>query len=211
MNTDARAQTRTTTRPMMLRVLVTAIGLLAVTTGTVACGRKIGDGCASSADCDPTGGTRTCDLSQPGGYCILEGCDARSCPSEAICVRFFPEALLMQTPTNTCAPPVSPDPATSCDGGIGGETDGGTLTASACAADAVCLACSPEQCCAHGTGICARLSWEKRDCVLACASNGDCRAGYVCTPTGTGGAVALTLNLDPATAPKFCAPAPPAN
>lgn len=59
-----------------------------------ACGRKIGDSCSTSIDCDPTGATRTCDLSQPGGYCVIEGCDARSCPEDSHCVRFFPELFL---------------------------------------------------------------------------------------------------------------------
>lgn len=59
-----------------------------------ACGRKIGDSCTTSNDCDPTTGTRSCDLSQPGGYCVLEGCDARSCPEDSFCARFFPATFL---------------------------------------------------------------------------------------------------------------------
>ena len=39
-----------------------------------ACGRDIGDECQTSVDCDPNG-TRACDLSQPGGYCTVLGCD----------------------------------------------------------------------------------------------------------------------------------------
>lgn len=71
------------------------LGLMLVASGVVGgCGRKIGDSCTTSADCDPTRGTRTCDLSQPGGYCIVEGCDARSCPEDSVCVRFFPTAFL---------------------------------------------------------------------------------------------------------------------
>jgi hypothetical protein len=206
-------QPRTLTSRRAFFRLVTAGCLLAVITGTAACGRKIGDACASSADCDPTSGTRTCDLSQLGGYCLLEGCDARSCPSEAVCVRFFPEALLLQTPTNRCALPVSSTATTGsvdggADAGTNDDTDGGTMP---CSANEVCLACGPGQGCTPGTGTCARLSWEKRDCVLSCGSNADCRGGYICKQTGTGGTIALTLNPDPAAAPKFCAPAPPAN
>jgi hypothetical protein len=75
---------------------------------TVGCGHKVGDSCTNSADCDPSGGTRTCDLSQPGGYCIVEGCDARSCPSDSVCVRFFPcdpaAACTTAVPGSCCDP-----------------------------------------------------------------------------------------------------------
>jgi hypothetical protein len=60
--------------------------MLAVGAG---CGHKVGDSCKSSVDCDPNG-TRSCDLSQPGGYCTIVGCDETSCPSEAACIRTFP-------------------------------------------------------------------------------------------------------------------------
>jgi hypothetical protein len=70
---------------------------------TGACGRKIGDACTTSADCDPSTGTRSCDLSQPGGYCVIEGCDARSCPSDSFCVRFFPEIFVRKLCADTCA------------------------------------------------------------------------------------------------------------
>jgi hypothetical protein len=39
-------------------------------------------------DCSPLG-DRFCDIASPGGYCIIEGCDQKSCPGEAVCVRFF--------------------------------------------------------------------------------------------------------------------------
>ena len=35
----------------------------------VGCGHDIGDECQTSIDCDPNG-TRSCDLSQPGGYSL---------------------------------------------------------------------------------------------------------------------------------------------
>ena len=54
-----------------------------------ACGKEIGDDCATNVDC-PQDGTRDCDLSQPGGYCTVNGCDEKSCPSEAVCIRIFP-------------------------------------------------------------------------------------------------------------------------
>ncbi|MGB5811478.1 MAG: hypothetical protein WBG86_13150 [Polyangiales bacterium] len=56
-----------------------------------ACQPRIGDSCAGSRDCSATG-QRQCDLTQPGGYCTVKGCDADTCPDGAICVewRFNP-------------------------------------------------------------------------------------------------------------------------
>jgi hypothetical protein len=69
-----------------------------------ACGRKIGDECKTQYDCNEEDDTRTCDISQPGGYCTIEGCDETSCPEEAVCIRFFPaEAFL----TDRCDPPAT--------------------------------------------------------------------------------------------------------
>ena len=81
--------------------------MLAVTVALAAasaCGHKVGDSCGNGADCDPSGGSRTCDISQPGGYCIVEGCDARSCPSDSTCVRFFPRPPVIDLLTPTCDP-----------------------------------------------------------------------------------------------------------
>ena len=144
--------------------LVAFAVMLGVLAAGAACGRKIGDSCSTGADCDPSGGTRTCDLSQPGGYCVIEGCDARSCPSEAVCVRFFPTMFL--DPTKAC------DPA-----------------AAACAPDELCL---PDM--DPATGHCVRQSLEKRACVLGCGGNGDCRGGYQCVPSGTDGTMALRVS-----------------
>jgi hypothetical protein len=30
-------------------------------------------------------------MTQPHGYCTLVGCDENTCPSEAVCVRFWPQ------------------------------------------------------------------------------------------------------------------------
>ena len=189
---ETRVEQKLITKPPRAITLpLSALLLLALCLGPQACSHKIGDSCSSGADCDPTSGTRTCDLSQPGGYCLLEGCDARSCPSDSICVRFFPELLLMQMSTpagmNACAP--VPEGAVS-----------------SCRADELCLptcVASDEPCL---TGVCARLSWEKRDCVQSCGSDGDCRGGYVCRKTGTAGTIALTTTAN--ATPSFCAPAP---
>ena len=71
------------------------IGALLALATTAACGNKIGDDCHSSIDCS-FDGDRSCDISQPGGYCTVQGCDARSCPEESMCVRFFPSMFLTQ-------------------------------------------------------------------------------------------------------------------
>jgi hypothetical protein len=63
-----------------------------------ACGKEIGDSCATNVDCQEDG-TRYCDLSQPGGYCTINGCDEKSCPSKAVCIRIFP----YESPGATCA------------------------------------------------------------------------------------------------------------
>lgn len=54
-----------------------------------ACAKKIGDSCKLPSDCDPDG-NRVCELNSPDGYCTIPGCDFGTCPSEAVCVRFFP-------------------------------------------------------------------------------------------------------------------------
>lgn len=59
------------------------------------CGNQIGDACRSNVDCS-VNEIRACDIAQPGGYCTIEGCDERSCPSEALCVRVFPEQFASQ-------------------------------------------------------------------------------------------------------------------
>ena len=63
---------------------------LAVCALVGACGRKIGDKCRDPLECNNEDITRTCDQSQPGGYCTIEGCDERSCPGDSVCIRFFP-------------------------------------------------------------------------------------------------------------------------
>lgn len=80
---------------MLSGALWSALALL----GLGACGNKIGDSCTTSIDCSIEG-SRACDISQPGGYCTVQGCDRTSCPDEAICVRFFPSMYL----TKPCDP-----------------------------------------------------------------------------------------------------------
>jgi hypothetical protein len=56
----------------------------------VGCSREIGDSCETSVDCDVQN-KRICDLTQPGGYCTIRGCEKGTCPEEAVCVLFRPE------------------------------------------------------------------------------------------------------------------------
>ncbi|HEY8926427.1 MAG TPA: hypothetical protein VIU64_18725 [Polyangia bacterium] len=171
------------------RLGLLGLGLLVgLASGVAGCGHKIGDACTNSADCDPSGGNRTCDLSQPGGYCIVEGCDARSCPDDSVCMRFFPEQPLLD-PAKAC------DPTATCSGPMSGIC---------CDVDEECLPDVKNP----GQAACARTSLEKRACVQSCGGDGDCRGGYVCRASGTCGTLALTL--DPAAIPKFCAPMPSA-
>jgi hypothetical protein len=71
----------------------------------VGCGREIGDSCRTSIDCTQEQETeRLCDISQPGGYCTIEGCDDRSCPEDSACIRFFPQLFLSKPCSMGCAP-----------------------------------------------------------------------------------------------------------
>lgn len=90
---------------------------------TAACGDEIGDECAISTDCAPTG-DRICDTTSPGGYCTVRGCDVGTCPDEAVCVRFFPV-----TNTNRICDPSTED-----------------RTENACSSDEICTlsgSCAP--------------------------------------------------------------------
>jgi len=86
-----------------LRVML--VLAVAATAGS-GCKKMIGDECTTAADCNPNG-TRSCDLSQPGGYCTIQGCDETSCPEEAACIRYFPAQFL----TDACDPT---EPANGC-------------------------------------------------------------------------------------------------
>jgi hypothetical protein len=195
----------------------TRVSLLAlVALLAVACSHQIGDSCQTSVDCDPTG-TRACDLSQPGGYCTIQGCDETTCPSEATCVRYYPVALLRMT---TNPPAVQCNPAcedVDCppDGGASdaGTKDAGTKDAAAGDAGVATTGrqnnCTADQICLDSYNICAERTYEQRECAKVCSSNSDCRGGYDCRETGTMGSLALSKN--PLTMTKFCAPHVPAS
>ena len=154
-----------------------------------ACGHQIGDGCKTSADCDPNGAW-ACDLSQPGGYCTIAGCTEALCPSGATCIRYFPQRALFPAAyqTKACDPSYIPSADASAAEDI-------------CAADEICVAI--DNMTSMG-GLCAKRSYEQRQCAKSCSSNNDCRAGYDCRRSGTMGSLLLATNPDVTT--KFCAP-----
>ncbi len=77
-------------RKRRVKTAVRALAVLLVVIPLWACGKKIGDACRVSDDCIEEDPSRTCDTSQPGGYCTLMGCEERTCPDESVCMRFFP-------------------------------------------------------------------------------------------------------------------------
>lgn len=84
-------------RPAAAFRVMMVLAVAAIASG--GCKKMIGDDCSTAADCNPNG-TRSCDLSQPGGYCTIQGCDETSCPGEAVCIRYFPAQYL----TKACNP-----------------------------------------------------------------------------------------------------------
>ena len=87
--------------------VVLSLALFFAVLAGAGCKREIGDECTTAADCNPNG-TRSCDATQPGGYCTIQGCDENSCPEEAACIRYFPaqyltEACDTQGPVSGCA------------------------------------------------------------------------------------------------------------
>jgi hypothetical protein len=82
------------------RVFHLAWPLLLAALSLGACKRDIGDACKNSLDCSQET-ERLCDISQPGGYCTIEGCDERTCPEKSVCVRYFPHDE--KAPTMSCA------------------------------------------------------------------------------------------------------------
>ena len=213
---------------MSKRAVTTMVLALTSALGLASCGKQIGDSCQTATDCDPNGG-RICDISQPGGYCTVLGCDETTCPSESACIRYFPVEYL----TTPCDPYCEdrqglPVPATGTDAGL--STDGGMSTDAGMSIDAGPLPACPDlfprdaagqpnplSVCPHGptndctadeicldVGLCAPRSTEVRYCAKTCSSNGDCRDGYVCRPTGTEGSVLLSST--PCGQTAFCAP-----
>jgi hypothetical protein len=172
-----------------------------------ACGKEIGDSCSTNVDCIQDG-TRDCDLSQPGGYCTVNGCDEKSCPSEAVCIRIFPYEVSFSRPACQLD--------SDCGAGAGlckhpDDTCGCTQD-SDCTADGLCIPDVPN-------GYCVPRTSERRYCEKSCGNDGDCRGGYVCRQAGievkdwtpassTYGSIAMVANASSSTVVKFCAPSP---
>lgn len=83
------------------------------------CGKEIGDACTLATDCSPNGdricACWNCSGTDPtsdsaNGYCTVQGCDFGTCPSEAVCVRFFTGGFTNNPCTQeTAATDCSPD------------------------------------------------------------------------------------------------------
>lgn len=81
------------------RRLVTRLSIVALCTGTMACGPKIGDPCENAYECAPLTRDRYCDASYmvgSKGECTIWGCAQGGCPDEAACVTVFPTVFLSQ-------------------------------------------------------------------------------------------------------------------
>ena len=73
-----------------LKTFLSIGGALFAAALATACAPKLGDGCKHTTDCS-INGDRTCDNSQPGGYCTIPDCEPNSCPDSGRCVRFQPD------------------------------------------------------------------------------------------------------------------------
>lgn len=73
----------------MSRLVQTALALAFGLAGLTGCTPSIGDKCVLSTDCSLRG-DRTCDTSQPGGYCTIRDCRGNTCPDDGACVLYEP-------------------------------------------------------------------------------------------------------------------------
>lgn len=74
-------------RPMTARAVGLVCASFVAAMLGVGCAPEIGDDCTTSADCS-VNGDRVCDVSQPSGYCTIQGCDGDTCPDEGVCVEW---------------------------------------------------------------------------------------------------------------------------
>ncbi len=144
--------------------LTLALVMSVVVLAASACSRRIGNECKLSTDCSLQG-ERICDLSyltvdsegMQKGECIIEGCSAGSCPSEAVCVNIYSTEFL----------------SVACDPEREDRSDG----LDDCNANEICI---PE-------GLCADANTARATCRKECKRDSGCRDGYSCKPTGKGG------------------------
>lgn len=185
----------TIVRPLMWRAVPLVVAL-----GFAACGHNVGDSCKSNVDCSPLG-DRFCDTAPPGGYCTIENCDINTCPSEAVCIRFFTPLQNEPCHPRTATSPLEqadcpyPDERCVCDNSVNGQ----------------CVSVDTDDPPGQQRlfGHCAPSSTERRWCQKKCSNRGDCRDGYRCVETGSGGAEAVpTFDLGTGKPAKFCAPDP---
>ena len=206
----------------------------------VACTPKIGSECLRSLDCSLQR-ERTCDLSyrvnefgevDPDGQgeCIVDGCSATSCPSEAVCVNIFGTDFL----TVPCDPDLEdrlPEGATShpcCPGLSATCEDEGvracvfaqaptcceewTPACSVLVREAGCATCPNDDCLPRevclSEGLCADANTGRTSCRKECNDDNDCRDGYICRQTGAGGIypVLPTDTPDDELYPSICIP-----
>lgn len=181
--------------------LPAAIALIALGGTLTACGNQIGDSCRVNLDCSALG-DRFCDVSAPGGYCTVEGCDNDSCPSGSVCIRFF-----QPIPTKTCTPLTA---STDCDASERCLCDFGATDPQG--------NCPPSP---DNTSVplahCAPESSERRWCQRRCTSDRNCRDDvdaqgnrlYECRQSGTQGSEPIPESITDAgvpvgTAVSFC-------
>lgn len=72
----------------MFRTVFPKLGAICLFVIAASCAPSVGDSCETSAEC-PSGAI--CDVTAPGGYCTINGCDSESCPDGTICVEFSSE------------------------------------------------------------------------------------------------------------------------
>jgi hypothetical protein len=162
-----------------------AASILAVASLIGACSHDVGDSCKSSVDCDPNG-TRECDLSQPGGYCTILGCDETICPSGATCIRTFPETLIAQN-AGVAVSPVMCDPEVAT---ASSQCPQGSMCApfgscvKPCTPGAATSPCPAHQICAS-VGYCAQCEPTLKNLPIdAGPPPSTCQADQICTDSG---------------------------
>ena len=173
----------------LMRLSVAAVLLF-----VAACGHRIGDTCNRNVDCSPLG-DRYCDISAPGGYCTIEGCDTNSCPSEAACVRFFEPIPSEPCDLAAFVTGCSTAERCLCDCGDDPARPGRCLPSmqvQSTTGGGVKIVCGAGAGSGSGGAHCAPESSERRFCQLTCANNGDCRdSNYECRQTGALGSQAV--------------------
>lgn len=153
-------------RPFMRSALY--VVLVGFALSAVGCRAQIGDACRVSTDCSLQA-DRTCDLSNRvggQGECIIEGCGRNSCPDEAACVKAYGSDFL----SVSCDPQREDIAVEAADGSV-------LPPLNACLSHEVCLQ----------EGLCADEVSARTTCRRKCSSDRDCRGGYKCALTGSGG------------------------